>query len=210
MMEKRKLVIAVTGLNNIDSPGPGIPVIRALRECDDFDVRIIGLSYESLEPGIYMKEMVDKTYQIPYPSAGTEMLLSRLLTINDVENIDLVIPNFDAELYNFIKIADKLKDAGIASFLPTVDQLDARDKINLYSFGQKFDFKVPEDKTIYSVEKISEAVDEFEFPKFNTDIYQRTAYRQAAAYGSTVLDMDNSKAKAEINNLVTEIQEILK
>jgi len=164
MMEKRKLVIAVTGLNNIDSPGPGIPVIRALRECDDFDVRIIGLSYESLEPGIYMKEMVDKTYQIPYPSAGTEMLLSRLLTINDVENIDLVIPNFDAELYNFIKIADKLKDAGIASFLPSVDQLDARDKINLYSFGQKFDFKVPEDKTIYSVEKISEAVDDFEFP----------------------------------------------
>ncbi|MDD3266624.1 MAG: AAA family ATPase [Burkholderiales bacterium] len=53
-------------------------------------------------------------------------------------------------------------------------------------------------------------INEFEFPKFNTDIYQRTAYRQAAAYGSTVLDMDNSKAKTEINNLVAEIKEILK
>ncbi len=47
-MNKRKITVAVTGLNNIDSPGPGIPVIRALKESDAFEVRIIGLSYESL------------------------------------------------------------------------------------------------------------------------------------------------------------------
>ena len=69
---KRKLVIGVTGLNAIDSPGPGVAVIRAIRECDDFDVRIIGLSYEALEPGLYMHDIVDKTYQIPYPSGGTD------------------------------------------------------------------------------------------------------------------------------------------
>ena len=39
--------IAVTGLNAIDSPGPGIAVIRMLREAKRFKVRIIGLSYES-------------------------------------------------------------------------------------------------------------------------------------------------------------------
>jgi len=27
-MTKRKITVAVTGLNNIDSPGPGIPVIE--------------------------------------------------------------------------------------------------------------------------------------------------------------------------------------
>ena len=42
----RQLVIAITGLNAIDSPGPGVPVIRALRDSKIFDVRIIGLSYE--------------------------------------------------------------------------------------------------------------------------------------------------------------------
>ncbi len=50
-MTKQKLTIAVTGLNAIDSPGPGVPVSRALKEADSFDARIIGLSYESLEPG---------------------------------------------------------------------------------------------------------------------------------------------------------------
>ena len=51
-MKKYSLTIAVTGMNAIDSPGPGIGVIRALRDCQDFNLRIIGLSYEALEPGI--------------------------------------------------------------------------------------------------------------------------------------------------------------
>lgn len=77
-MSKRKVNIAVTGLNAIDSPGPGISVIRGLLEAKSFSARIIGLSYESLEPGIYMHELVDKTYQIPYPTAGTDTLLARI------------------------------------------------------------------------------------------------------------------------------------
>ncbi|MDB5235657.1 MAG: biotin carboxylase [Hymenobacter sp.] len=52
-------------------------VIRALRETTDFDLRIIGLSYDALEPGIYLREMVDKTYQRPCPTAGTADLLGR-------------------------------------------------------------------------------------------------------------------------------------
>ena len=52
-------------------------------------------------------------------------------------------------------------------------------------------------------------INEFEFPKMATDIYQRTAYRQAAAFGGTVNDLENSKAKEEINSLVSEILAIL-
>ena len=39
--------IAITGLNNVDSPGPGVPVIRAIRESRNFDGKIIGLIYDS-------------------------------------------------------------------------------------------------------------------------------------------------------------------
>ena len=52
-------------------------------------------------------------------------------------------------------------------------------------------------------------IQEFEFAKLDTDIYQRTAYRQAAAFGGTVLDLDNPKAKQEINSLIKEIYAIL-
>jgi carbamoyl-phosphate synthase large subunit len=161
---KHKIVIAVTALNAVDSPGPGVAVIRAIRECDDFDVRIIGLAYESLEPGIYMHDMVDKTYQIPYPSAGTDVLFARISHINDIEHIDILIPNFDAELFNFIRISEDLGRLGIHTFLPTQDELEARDKINLFRFGKKHGLLIPADKVVFQISEISEAADKFGFP----------------------------------------------
>ncbi|MEI7421694.1 MAG: ATP-grasp domain-containing protein [Prolixibacteraceae bacterium] len=162
--DKRRLVIAVTALNAIDSPGPGVAVIRSIKECPDFETRIIGLSYEALEPGIYMHDLVDKTYQIPYPSAGTESLLHRLEAIHEIENIDLIIPNFDAELFNFIKLRDKLNLLGIRTFLPDLEHFEARHKMLLYKFGKKHHFMVPEDKMIYRPSELNAAADELDFP----------------------------------------------
>ncbi len=161
---KRKVVIAVTALNAIDSPGPGVAVIRAIRECADFDVRIIGLSYESLEPGLYMHDLVDKTYQIPYPSAGTDSLMARLMQIHDKENLEVIIPNFDAELFNFIKLRDRLKSVGISTFLPDLEQFEARDKIKLFDFGKKHGLMVPEDKVIFQVKDLEEVAEKLGYP----------------------------------------------
>ncbi|MDX1904259.1 MAG: ATP-grasp domain-containing protein [Thermonemataceae bacterium] len=164
-MNKPKITVAVTGLNNIDSPGPGIPVIRALRESQSYDVRIIGLSYESLEPGLYMHDLVDKSYQIPMPSAGTNSLLERLNYIHQQENLTLIIPNFDAELYNFIKISSVLKnDYKIATFLPTLEQFEARHKSVLHEFGEANDVKVPFSKMLFSPNEIYTLGEEISYP----------------------------------------------
>jgi len=163
-MSKKKLHIAVTGLNNIDSPGPGIPVIRALRDMKDFDVCIIGLSYDSLEPGIYMHELVDKTYHIPLPSAGQKSLMTRLNYIHGKEKIDLIIPNFDAELFNFIKLQDTLLKMGIHSFLPTLEQFEERHKWSLTEFGKKYGIQIPKSKMINSLADIHSLAFEFGYP----------------------------------------------
>jgi carbamoyl-phosphate synthase large subunit len=162
--KQKRIVIAVTALNAVDSPGPGVAVIRALRECSDFEVRIIGLSYESLEPGLYMHDIVDKTYSIPYPSAGTDALFVRLIYIHNLEKIDLIIPNFDAELFNFIKLRAKLKNIGIQTFLPDLDQFEARDKIRLYEFGKKHELTVPKDKIIYQVIDLAGIAEQVGYP----------------------------------------------
>jgi carbamoyl-phosphate synthase large subunit len=163
-MKKRKLNIAVTGLNAVDSPGPGVSVIRALREAASFDVRIIGLAYESLEPGIYMHEIVDKTYQIPYPGAGTDTLLPRLEYIHSKEKLDVIIPNFDAELFPFIKLEKKLQAMGIRMFLPTLHQFEERQKVNLFEFGLKYGIKVPRARVLYDPSAIKSLASEFSFP----------------------------------------------
>ncbi len=161
---KKKYNIAVSGLNAIDSPGPGVAVIRALREATSFDVRIIGLAYESLEPGIYMHDLVNKTYHVPYPSTGIESLYGRLEHIHEKEKLDLIIPNFDAELYSFIKLEKRLLELGIHTFLPTMKQFEERHKHNLPEFGKEYDLKVPRSKAIHTVSELYKLPDDFEYP----------------------------------------------
>jgi len=164
-MSKPKYTIAVTGLNAIDSPGPGLAVIRALKDAKSFDVRIIGLSYEALEPGIYMHEYVDKTYQVPYPTAGQDVLFERFKYINNIEDLDFLFPNFDAELYNYISLKDKLEvELGIKMALPTQQQFEARHKVNLYEYGNEHGIKVPFAKMIFSTSEIPAIASQFGFP----------------------------------------------
>jgi carbamoyl-phosphate synthase large subunit len=164
-MSKRKITVAVTGLNNIDSPGPGIPVIRALKESAEFEVRIIGLSYETLEPGLYMHDLVDKSYSIPLPSSGMDSLMSRLEYIHSKENIQVIIPNFDAELHSFIKLGNRLKaELGIATFMPDLETFESRHKSVLYEFGEKNGVKVPKSKMIYSPNEIHSIGNELGYP----------------------------------------------
>lgn len=163
-MDKARLNIAVTGLNAIDSPGPGVGVIRSVLACKDFDAHIIGLSYESLEPGVYMHDIVDKSYQVPYPSAGSNQLIKRLEYINAQENIDIIIPNFDSELHHFIRLTPVLNEWGINTFLPTQKQLESLDKMHLHEFGDAHGFTVPNTKFISNRSDIKDLTDDFDFP----------------------------------------------
>jgi len=165
-MKSKQVTIGVTGLNAIDNPGPGVGVIRAIRDCEDFDARIVGLSYESMEPGAYLHDLVDKTYQIPYPSAGSEPLLQRLLYIHSREKLDMVIPNFDAELRNFIRNAEKLNAVGVRSVLPAIDQLDLVAKNQLSQFAEAHEFKVPVTRMVNALEDIERIEGDIEFPVF--------------------------------------------
>jgi carbamoyl-phosphate synthase large subunit len=117
-----------------------------------------------LEPGIYLREHVNKTYQIPYPTEGTSALLERLGYIHQQENMDVIIPNFDSELFNFIKVAPQLQQMGIATLLPSQQQLALRDKVNLKDFGTKNGFYVPADHKIYHADDLKKTADEFNFP----------------------------------------------
>jgi len=163
-MSKVKLTIGVSGLNNIDNPGPGVPVIRALREAKDFDVRIIGLAYENLEPGAYMPGIADKIYKLPYPTEGIDQLLNRMDYIQKKEQLDVIIPNFDAELFSFMKAEQSLKEMGIRTFLPTIQQFEERQKSNLPDFGKKYNVNVPESKAIIDYSQIKELSEKVTFP----------------------------------------------
>lgn len=164
-MEQKQLTIAVTGLNNIDSPGPGVSVIRGIK-ASGMNARIIGLAYENLEPGIYMPGLVDKTYLIPFPSTGSEAFLERLAYIHNKEKLDIIIPNFDSELYLFIKYSHKLLNMGIHTFLPTMEQFEERHKDNLPEYAKNYGIKVPESRPIMKSKDLSNLPKPLSYPYF--------------------------------------------
>jgi carbamoyl-phosphate synthase large subunit len=202
---KTKITIAITGLNNTDNPGPGVPVIRGIRDSEYFEPRIIGLAYENLEPGIYMPGVVDKTYQIPYPSKGSEILLQRILEIHKKDPIDVLIPNFDAELYAFMRSEKILEDAGIKTFLPTLEQFEERHKTNLPEFGEKYGLEVPFSKAITRIDEIKKLKEDFEFPV----MVKGKFYDAYLAYNEEQVRMNYNKISAKWG-LPVIIQEFIK
>ena len=189
----KKLTIAVTGLNNTDSPGPGVPVIRALRESNQFEVRIIGLAYENLEPGIYMEGIADKTYSIPYPSSGTQALLERIAYIHEKEKIDVLFPNFDSELFTFIKSEEWLRQRGIKTFLPTLRQYTERDKNNLPQYGADYNLPVPKSIPVSNLHDLSKQIQELNYPVFVKGKF----YEAYKAYDETELSSYFHKLSAK-------------
>jgi carbamoyl-phosphate synthase large subunit len=163
-MTKRSITLAVTGLNNTDNPGPGVPFIRGVKESADFEVRVIGLVYENLEPGIYMEGLCDRIFQVPYPSAGSDELIDRIEYIHQQEKLDVIVPNFDAELFSFMKNEERLNRQGIHTFLPTLEQFQEREKHRLPEFGKKYGIKVPASLNLGSLGQITEMEDKFDYP----------------------------------------------
>jgi carbamoyl-phosphate synthase large subunit len=111
-----------------------------------------------------MHDIVDRSYSIPYPAAGVDALLARIEYIHDKEKLDVIIPNFDAELYPFIKLETKLKAMGIHMFLPTLHQFEERHKVNLNEFGKKYNILVPRSKVIHDLSTLYSLQSEFSFP----------------------------------------------
>jgi carbamoyl-phosphate synthase large subunit len=163
-MQKQHISLAVTGLNNTDNPGPGVPFIRGLKESDTFEVFVIGLVYENLEPGIYMEGLCNRIFQIPYPSAGSDELIERIEYIHQQERIDILVPNFDAELFAFMKNEERLLKQGIHTFLPSLQQYQEREKHRLPEFGKKYGIKVPASLNLGSLGQITEMEEKFDYP----------------------------------------------
>lgn len=163
-MKKQKITLAVTGLNNTDNPGPGVPFIRGIKESAEFDVFVIGLVYENLEPGIYMEGLCDRIFQVPYPSTGSDDLIERIEYIHQQEKIDILVPNFDAELFAFMKNEERLLRQGIHTFLPSLQQYQEREKHRLPEFGKKYGIKVPASLNLGSLGQITEMEEKFDYP----------------------------------------------
>ncbi|MBF0500031.1 MAG: ATP-grasp domain-containing protein [Candidatus Riflebacteria bacterium] len=156
--------LAVSGLNASDSPGPGLGIIKCLRNQTRFNIRIIGLAYDAKEAAIYVQEACDEVYLLPYPSAGTEAFQKRVRTIVQKARINFFLPALDSELTNFLSMEEELSELGVTTFLPTREMIEMRSKIKLQDLCKKAKLKYPKTIEIGSFDQLFPAARKLGFP----------------------------------------------
>jgi carbamoyl-phosphate synthase large subunit len=134
---------AVTGLNATDNPAPGIAVIRAVRSDKEWQGKVIGLGYDSLDTGIYDPELCDRVFLIPYPTQDERAMLARLEYIRHQQPFQVLIPTLDSELTSFIRLRHELEPMGIRMLVPTEEQLAVRSKAQLGDFAHAHGIPFP-------------------------------------------------------------------
>lgn len=141
---KESPVIAVSGLHRGESPQPGGAVIEGIRAHLP-DARIVGISYDLMETGLYSDgpDRVDAAYLFPYPGAGPQDFIRRLREVHAQEGISLIVPTLDSELANLIGLQAELEGMGIRVLVPSAAALAGRDKPRLAELGLAAEVPVP-------------------------------------------------------------------
>ncbi|MFA4836475.1 MAG: ATP-grasp domain-containing protein [Dehalococcoidia bacterium] len=157
--------VAVTGLNAMEDSLPGIPVIRSLRAAgEELTGKIIGLTYDTFDTGIYNSELLDEVYLMPYPSEGETAILQRLKEIVKKTPIQVLIPTVDAELVSYSRLEPELNELGIKVLLPPEDRIRLHQKQQLGAFCYYNGIKAPRTITITDPAELSAAAKQVGFP----------------------------------------------
>ncbi len=160
----KEIIVGVTGINAVDNPGPGVGVARSLKEDKSLNVKIVGLAYDAMDPGIYMDWLIDKAYLLPYPSSNHSAFLDRIYYIKESYGLDVIIPNLDAELPLFIKSQDELAKNDIRTFIPSLEQFRLRGKDRLNEVAEKINIEFPASEVVTSYDELAKAVDKLGLP----------------------------------------------
>lgn len=158
------LTVAVTGMSVAGTLAPGLPVVNALRSEPRFAGRIVGFSYDPLDPPSYDGALLSHSFLFPFPMYGPERLLARLTEIHARVPLDVIIPTLDSELANYIQIESELQALGIGIVLPSAEAFNLRAKTDLPDVAERTGLRVPHSVAADSLAEALKLSQDFSYP----------------------------------------------
>jgi len=154
------ITIAVTGLKYIESPQPGYGLARSLKEAG---YRVIGIDDSPLNTAFKSKDF-DKVYVIRELIKEDKIeFLEKLRLIKEKENIRVIIPGFDREIFFFNSIRYEIEELGIKVMIPSSESLVKASKPHLYELNDK-GIAVAETIKIRNFQDVEPATQRLGFP----------------------------------------------
>ena len=158
------IYVGISGINAVDNPGPGIGVARALKDDKALNIKVVGLAYDAMEPGIYLNWIVDKAFILPYPSGGYDAFIKRLAYIKNNYGLDFVIPTLDVELPLYTKYNYEINQMGIKTFVPSLKQFRLRGKDRLAEIASQININLPATEVVNSHAELMRAIAKIQLP----------------------------------------------
>jgi carbamoyl-phosphate synthase large subunit len=166
-----RAVVGVTGMNATDNPAPGVAVARSLRHDPAFAGKIVGLGYDALDPGFYAGPLLDGGSILPYPSAGRDALWQHLLGVKAEFGLDVLVPTLDSELRAVSALAERLRAAGIATFVPALEALERASKPHLPRLADGDRVRIPDSEAVTTPDEVPRLVKELGLPVLVKGVY---------------------------------------
>ena len=143
--------VAITGLQAMANPDPGVAVARCLKYNGQKVNQVIGLSY-SLHCTGNFTPFFDHIFLIPFPWDSQAQWLDRIQQIHHRIPLDIIIPTLDSEIVLFSQLSDTLSSLGIKTILPPETAVKTRTKNYLPEWCKKN--SIPTPKTNIMVDKL--------------------------------------------------------
>jgi carbamoyl-phosphate synthase large subunit len=159
-MKKNSISVGVTALKTVESPQPGFAVARALKLSK---FKVIGIDDTPFTAAI-IAPYFDSVYAIK--SLITEDFANfyqNLRRINKYENIKVLIPCYDKDVFFFVKYKKEIEKLGIKTLVPSLDSLKFTSKPFLYKL-RKIGINTPKTIIAYGDKEIRYAKKVLGFP----------------------------------------------
>jgi len=137
--------VGLTGLNSVLG-APGVPVAKCLKIADR-NLRLVGLESNPSSPGFF-DPIFDKTKAIPpLPDEGYP---DQLLSICSEEELDILMPNTDAEVARLSRYLDEFKEVGTRLLIPRYEVVSrVENKIRLELFLREEGIPHPKSEIVH-------------------------------------------------------------
>lgn len=162
-MFKTKPNIAVTGLQMMDNPYPGISCARSLKEEAASLGSIIGLSYDLNCTGNF-SPFFDDVFLTPFPWDSQTQWLERIQQIHKKIPLDIIIPTLDSEIVLFSNLAPTLLNMGIHTLLPSETSVKSRSKNYLSTWCKTHHIKTPKTLVITDKSELDKIAGTVDYP----------------------------------------------
>ena len=156
--------VAFTGVDSTENPYPGLSVLRSIKEAPEFSGKTIALTYSSLCTGLYQHQYVNQAFLVPYPSESEEYLFSRIQEIHAKLPLQVILPCLDSEIATYARLAPRLNEIGIRTYLPSEESVKIRSKVFLAEFCKQHDFSCPETYVIYQPKELEWRAGQLHYP----------------------------------------------